>query len=83
MGKLLTCSSSRLAAACTAACCRLAGLMCVSVWTVVLLLAWMSLSLSLSAAAVGPTLGPNVTPPPGNRGDVLLPRLALPVPFCL
>jgi hypothetical protein len=30
-----------------------------------------------------PTLGPNVTPPPGNSGDVLLPRLAPPVPFCL
>lgn len=29
------------------------------------------------------TLGPNVTPPPGNSGDLLLPRLALPVPFCL
>jgi hypothetical protein len=30
-----------------------------------------------------PTLGPKVTPPPGNSGDLLLPRRALPVPFCL
>jgi hypothetical protein len=28
-------------------------------------------------------LGPKVTPPPGKSGDVLLPRRALPVPFCL
>lgn len=29
-----------------------------------------------------PTLGPNTTPPPGFKGEVLDPCLALPVPFC-
>ena len=28
------------------------------------------------------TLGPNTTPPPGFKGEVLDPCLALPVPFC-
>ena len=40
------------------------------------------LSLVLILCAYDLGLGPNATPPPAHKGELLDPALALPVPFC-